>query len=315
MTACVLDADNNDFLLATGILEEEFDYGEEEEDEYIDPKERILETLKGECADTYDLKGSSSTHAWLLKAKLIGTGNHYEFTVDDPRKHSIIIMSSDITAVLEFAKDKLLVAIDGILLIVHEWKVVKRVDEPSLTNSGIYWLAKMPGFDINTFPFCISQGSPTFNLINVKEGYNDILIKDTQKHKYGQQAGFLMPDNDSNAYPVSLHFVNRLISSKGLRTSRWHSIKFMKDFKETLEKFHRLPISSLKQTLELKEELNNHKKQTLELKEELNNANIERDNHKKQTLELKEELNNSNMERDKVTDECNKALAEINQLK
>ena len=64
------------------------------------------------------------------------------------------------TSILEFATNKLLLAIlDGTdLMIVHEWKKVMLIKEPSLANNEKYWLAPLPGFNVDKFPFCITHG-------------------------------------------------------------------------------------------------------------------------------------------------------------
>ena len=134
----------------------------------------------------------------------------------------------------------MLIAISSILLILRDWTTIKYVEEQSLLTSQIYWLAKLPGFDDDTFPFCISHGSPTFNVINVKEGYNDVLVKAPEKHYYGQQAAVFKSVSESDKedehypYPVSMHFATRLISEEGKRTTNWHCLQFKRDFKETL---------------------------------------------------------------------------------
>ena len=79
--------------------------------------------------------------------------------------------AEETTAVLEFAKDQFLLAFSGAnLLILRDWKETQEIQTESLANYGIYWLAKMPGFDKDNFPFCVLHVSPTFNLVNVKEG-------------------------------------------------------------------------------------------------------------------------------------------------
>ena len=105
----------------------------------------------------------------------------------EPEASSLLIEETAVTSVLEFAPDKLLVVIqDGSdLLIVDKWTQIKTIKEPSLANNGKYWLAKMPGFDEETFPFCITHGNQTFNLINMKQGSMEILVKAYGKNRYG----------------------------------------------------------------------------------------------------------------------------------
>ena len=64
-----------------------------------------------------------------------------------------------------------------------------------MKNNDKYWMEKMPGFDLETFPFCVTHGSPTYNLINVKEGYSDILTESKTMYK-GQPAAILRFEGD-----------------------------------------------------------------------------------------------------------------------
>ena len=103
--------------------------------------------------------------------------------------NKVDIEVNEIIAILEYAKNKLLVsASDSIwrgMFIIENFSLLRIIDEPSLQNYNTYWLEKIPGFDLETYPFVISQGSPTFNLINVITGSNEVLIKDKTRHYYG----------------------------------------------------------------------------------------------------------------------------------
>ena len=48
----------------------------------------------------------------------------------------------------------------------------------------------MPGFDEETFPFLVCSGDETFNLVNVRDFSQDVLIKATGKNFISQQAAF-----------------------------------------------------------------------------------------------------------------------------
>ena len=102
-----------------------------------------------------------------------------------PKECSIKLDGALITAILEFAKNKLLVAYGINLLVIKNWFKVMKIDEPNQISNEKYWLATMPGFDEETFPFCISHGSPSFNLINVKKFSNEVLIHAPERHYYG----------------------------------------------------------------------------------------------------------------------------------
>ena len=102
-----------------------------------------------------------------MKSKVVPGKKTWVIEADNLKENSILIHNIEITATLEFTKNRFLVAArNGILLIVNNWTQIKQVECP--VNVDRYWLAKMPMFDSETFPFCIAHGSPIFNLINVK---------------------------------------------------------------------------------------------------------------------------------------------------
>ena len=97
----------------------------------------------------------------------------------------------------------------------------------------------MPGFDEDTFPFCISYGRPIFNLINVKDGsIAGELVKGVKEiHYSGQQAAILKsdcidPKDKNHPYPISMHFATKIKSLDGKkRIEQWHCLTLKNDFK------------------------------------------------------------------------------------
>ena len=96
----------------------------------------------------------------------------------------------------------------------------------------------MPGFDAEAFPFLVCAGLASFNLINVKEGFTEVLI--AADGDSGSRAAFFLLESRTT---FSMHFA----TSQQLgdqRTENWHCMRFREDFTETLRNFGRLPISS-----------------------------------------------------------------------
>ena len=60
---------------------------------------------------------------------------------------------------------------NGDLIIAENWQKVRLIEETNLENTDKCWLSTIPGFDFDSFPFLVSSGSQTYNLINVKTGY------------------------------------------------------------------------------------------------------------------------------------------------
>ena len=53
------------------------------------------------------------------------------------------------------------------------------ISDPDKSNLYKYWIAPLPGFNLETFPFVVSAGAKTFSLINVKESRLEKLINAT----------------------------------------------------------------------------------------------------------------------------------------
>ena len=95
----------------------------------------------------------------------------------------MVVAGAQITSLLEFDLDKILLHMDPTdLLIVHDWEVVSGIiQEPYPGNDQKYLMAALPGFDIETFPFVVVSGRKTINLVNVKEGRMQIFVHEPCK--------------------------------------------------------------------------------------------------------------------------------------
>ena len=82
------------------------------------------------------------------------------------------------------------------MLLIEDWTKVIEIRDPTFANGWKYWLQKMPGFDEEEFPFCITQGAQSFNLINVKEHTIEVLIKANKSGRYGQQAAIFKDEKE-----------------------------------------------------------------------------------------------------------------------
>ena len=59
---------------------------------------------------------------------------------------------------------------------MHDYQVVKRIQESNVGNNDKYWFCALPGFNEVEFPFIVVSGFESFNLVNVKTGNMQILI-------------------------------------------------------------------------------------------------------------------------------------------
>ena len=118
------------------------------------------------------------------------------------------------------------------LLVVHDWCTIRKIEDPNQANISKYWIARMPFFDEETFPFLVSAGYETFNLVNVKDFTQDVLIQATGKIFFSQRAAFftIMRHNT-----FRMHFATRTITAENKRLKQWHSMNFKRDFIEVLK--------------------------------------------------------------------------------
>ena len=63
------------------------------------------------------------------------------------------------------------------IFLVNNWKVTRRINDPDTKNINKYTYYQFPEFDEEDFPFVVSSGESTMNIVNVKTGWMGVLIK------------------------------------------------------------------------------------------------------------------------------------------
>ena len=71
------------------------------------------------------------------------------------------------------------------LMIIHNWKVIKIIEEPQVGNIQKYWMSPFPGFNLNDFPFVCLSGFESFNILNVNTGSMQILVNTPTMYVFG----------------------------------------------------------------------------------------------------------------------------------
>ena len=97
------------------------------------------------------------------------------------------------------------------LLIVHDWNPVKLIMRNSEGNINKFCFTPLPDFHIKTFPFIICSGFEHISLINVKEQFMQVFIKEPCNSVRGQQVFFFKNEK----YGHSLHFASKFREGKG----------------------------------------------------------------------------------------------------
>ena len=126
-----------------------------------------------------------------------------DFKVEDIEDASILLNDENVAQVLEYSKGNMIAHLSTReILIINDWKVMKKLTEPNDGNTSKFWMARLPGFSETDFPFIVCSGWETFNLINVKDYLMEPLIKAPVRINPGQSAAFIHEE----IYGFSMHF-------------------------------------------------------------------------------------------------------------
>ena len=110
---------------------------------------------------------------------------------------SILLKEEVISQSREYAHEKILVHVTSRdLFLVHHWQVVHKFVEPNYGNTLKMWLAPLPGFCEETFPFLICSGWESFNIINVKDFRMEVLINASGKKTNAQMPAFFVEEKE-----------------------------------------------------------------------------------------------------------------------
>ena len=103
----------------------------------------------------------------------------------------MLLKGEDVYSMLEFGRNQMLISVQLTdMLIVNNWKVMFRITDSNPGNFQKCWLAPLPGFNFESFPFIVASGHETINLINVKEYSIQPLIQSSSRNVRSQQAAF-----------------------------------------------------------------------------------------------------------------------------
>ena len=203
-------------------------------------------TPKKELCDNIHI-GSSMQNTWCMRWKL----DEKDCTVApvDSKKEAIWFKTEAIQGLVEFAPNKLcFYGRQAHLFIVEDWKVMKKIDDPDGKNINKYSFQVFPGFDLKNFPFIVSSGESSFNIINVSTGHMEVLIDAPTSALHAQTACFFRTDKLGQ---VTMHFPTTKTTEDNLCRQSWHIMKFKEDFLQTLKTYGRLPFRDPEEALKM----------------------------------------------------------------
>ena len=93
-----------------------------------------------------------------------------KISVKQPNVSSIMIKDEYVCSILEYGIGQILLGTQHAdLLLIKNWKFIAKISDSNPNNFQKYWLAPIPFFNSETFPFIVSSGYETIDLINVKD--------------------------------------------------------------------------------------------------------------------------------------------------
>ena len=98
------------------------------------------------------------------------------------------VIGVTVNSLAEFGENSILMGVkkDKLMLVAENYRVIHKIEVAgniSFTSSQL-----MPNFDWETFPFIVALGKKTLDIVNVKTGYRDVLIRGTADNDYRQRA-------------------------------------------------------------------------------------------------------------------------------
>lgn len=110
----------------------------------------------------------------------------------------------------------------------------------------------LPGFSFeDAFPFFMSYGDDTFDLINAKSGRVESLISGSACNVRGQSAVFI---TEHGNHVFDLDFCIKRVNKDNEIEQCWYQMRFNADFMRMLREYGRLPITSIRESLEIVKE-------------------------------------------------------------
>ena len=84
---------------------------------------------------------------------------------------------------------------------MQNWNRAFLIQDPDTHNHSKRWISPLPGFSEQEFPFLVCAGSASFNLVNIKDGFTEVLI--AADGDRGSPEAFFVLEHKSS---FSMHF-------------------------------------------------------------------------------------------------------------
>lgn len=192
-------------------------------------------------------QGNTMQNTWCMRWKF--DAERLQVGPVDMKTNSILFKTEAIQGVCEYAPNKFIFyGRQEHLFLVDNWRVTKRINDPDSKNINKYSINMFEGFNLEAFPFIVTSGESTFNLVNVKTGHMEVLIKAATSVLHAQTSIFFVREPDGT---VSAHFATTRTTEENKTQQNWFVMSFKKDFFDCLIQYGRLPIKSPDEALKI----------------------------------------------------------------
>ena len=202
--------------------------------------------------------GQTTPEEWSCVIKADLNLKDMEVKVKKHSVHSLLLKDEIVWSVFEYAPNCMLLSLNNTpnLLMVENLKTIRVITDSDKTNNYKYWIAPLPGFNMDTFPFLVSAGAKAFSLINVKQQKLEKLINATSFPDAAMEGAFFTVDKGT----ITMNFASFMarFDNPEQMCFQWNKFSFHKDFQEAITALGRLPDLSLKTHFKLKSEQKKH---------------------------------------------------------
>ena len=93
------------------------------------------------------------------------------------KQKSMLLHNESVDGIFEYAANKIVITLfPKDILVLDNWETIRIVVEDHAGNDQKAFIAPLPGFDEDKFPFLVCNGYESLNLINLKDLKTEVLI-------------------------------------------------------------------------------------------------------------------------------------------
>ena len=166
-------------------------------------------------------QGKTMQNTWVMRWKI---ESDCSIKPVESKAESIHFNKEAIQGALEYAPKKMILfARQEHLFIVHNWRVVMLIKDPDIRNISKYSITPFLGFNEETFPFVVTSGESSINIVNVKTMTMDVLVKCATSVLHAQTSVFFDKDEEG---VTTMHFAHTA-NEDGITRQNWNQMQFM----------------------------------------------------------------------------------------